>query len=35
MHSTSNNIRFESYSDVNKAIDELFASLRLRYQRNL
>ena len=35
MHSTSNNIRFELYSDVNKAIDELFESLRLRHQRNL
>ena len=32
MHSTSNNVNFSPYSDV---IDELFGSLRSRYQGNL
>ena len=27
MHSTSNNIKFTPYSDVNEVIDELFESL--------
>ena len=35
MHSTSNNIKFTPYSDVNKVIDELFESLRSSYQGNL
>ena len=35
MHSTCNNIKSTSYSDVNEIIYELFKSLRLRYQENL
>ena len=35
MHSTSNNIKFTPYSDVNEVIDELFESLCWRYQGNL
>ena len=35
MHSNSNNIKFTSYSDANEVIDELFESLRSRYQGNL
>ena len=35
MHSRSNNIKFTSYSDANEAVNELFESLRSRYQRNL
>ena len=35
MHSTSNNIKFTPYSDVNEVINELFEPLRLIYQRNL
>ena len=35
MHSTSDNIKFTSYNDVKKIVNELFESLRLRYQRNL
>ena len=35
MHSTSNNIKFTSYNDANEVVDELFESLRSRYQRNL
>ena len=34
MHSTNNNIEFEHYSDANEVIDELFKSLRSRYQGN-
>ena len=35
MHSKSNNIKFTSYNDANKVVDELFKSLCLRYQGNL
>ena len=35
MHSKSNNIKFTSYNDVNEVFDELFESLRSRYQGNL
>ena len=35
MHSTSNNIKLTSCSDVNEVINELFPSLRSRYQDNL
>ena len=35
MHSKSNNIKFTSYNDANEVVDELFKSLRLRYQGNL
>ena len=35
MHSRSNNIKFTSYNDVNEVNDELFDSLRSRYQVNL
>ena len=35
MHSKSNNIKFTSYNDANKVVDELFDSLDLRYQGNL
>ena len=31
MHSTSNNISFSPYSDVNEVIYQLFESLLLRY----
>ena len=34
MHSSSNNIEFTSYNDANEAVDELFDSLRSRYQGN-
>ena len=34
MHSSSNNIKFTSYNDANEAVDELFDSLRSRYQGN-
>ena len=35
MHSKSNNFKFTSYNDVNEIADELFDSLRSRYQDNL
>ena len=35
MHSRSDNIKFTSYNDTNEVIDELFKSLRSRYQGNL
>ena len=35
MHSRSNNINFKSSNDANEVVDELFESLRSRYQRNL
>ena len=35
MHSKSNNIKFKSYNDANKVVDQLFKSLCLRYQDNL
>ena len=35
MHSRSNNIKFTSYDDANEAVNELFHSLRSRYQGNL
>ena len=35
MHSRSNNINFKSCNDANEVVDELFESLRSRYQRNL
>ena len=35
MHSKSENIKVTSYNDANKVVDELFDSLRLRYQDNL
>ena len=35
MHSMSNSIKFTTYSDGNEVIDELFESLRSRYQGNL
>ena len=35
MHSRSNNIKFTSYNDANLVVDELFESLRSRYQGNL
>ena len=34
MRSSSNNIKFTSYNDANEAVDELFDSLRSRYQGN-
>ena len=33
--SRSDNIKFTSYNDTNEVIDELFESLRSRYQGNL
>ena len=35
MHSRSNNIKCPSYNDPNEVVDELFESLRSRYQGNL
>ena len=35
MHSRNNNIIFKSYKDATKVDDELFESLRSRYQGNL
>ena len=35
MYSRSNNIKFTSYNDANEVADELFESLRSRYQGNL
>ena len=35
MYSTSNNIKFTTYNDVNEVGNELVASLRARYQDNL
>ena len=35
MHSTHSNIKFTSYNDVDEVVDELFDSLRSRYQGNL
>ena len=35
MHSTSDNIKFTSYNDANEVFDELFESLRSRYQGSL
>ena len=34
MNSKSNNIKFTSYSDENKVVDELFEPLHSRYQGN-
>ena len=34
MHSTSDNIKFTSYNGANEVVNELFASLRSRYQEN-
>ena len=34
-HSSSDNIKPTSYNDANEVADELFDSLRLRYQGNL
>ena len=35
MHSNSDNIKFTSYNDANKVVNELFESLRSKYQDNL
>ena len=35
MHSSSDSIKFTSYSNANEVFDELFESLRSRYQGNL
>ena len=35
MHSKSDNIKFTSYNGINEACNELFDSLRSRYQINL
>ena len=35
MNSRSNNIKFTSYNDADEVVDELFESLRSRYQENL
>ena len=35
MYSKSNNIKFTSYNDTNEVANELFNSLRSRYQDNL
>ena len=33
IHSRNNNIKLISYNDANEVVDELFGSLRSRYQR--
>ena len=35
MHSRNDNIKFTSYNDANEVDDELFESVRTRYQGNL
>ena len=35
MHSSSDSIKFTSYNNANEVFDELFESLRSRYQGNL
>ena len=35
MHSKKDNIKLTPYNEANKAVDELFHSLSLRYQDNL
>ena len=35
MHTKNENIKFTSYNDASKVVDELFESLCLRYQDNL
>ena len=35
MHTKSNNTKFTSYNDASTVVDELFESLRSRYQNNL
>ena len=35
MYSTSDNIKFTSYSNVNEVANEIFESLLTRYQNNL
>ena len=35
MYSKGKNIKFKSYNDANEVVDELFESLRSRYQGNL
>ena len=35
VHSRSDNIKFTSYNVANEVVDELFESLRSRYQGNL
>ena len=35
MHPKSNNVKCASYNDANEVVDELFDSIRLRYQGNL
>ena len=35
MHSKSSNIKFTSHNHAKKVVDELFQSLRSRYQNNL
>ena len=35
MHSNSDNIQFTSYNDANEVVNELFKSLRSKYQENL
>ena len=34
MHSKSNNIKYTSYNDASKVVDEIFDLLRSRYQEN-
>ena len=35
MYSTSDNIKFTTYNNVNEVVSELFESLRSKYQKNL
>ena len=34
MHSKSNNIKYTSYNDASKVVDEIFDLLRSRFQEN-
>ena len=35
MYSTNDNMKFTTYKDVNKVVDDIFESLRSKYQNNL
>ena len=35
MYSAGDNIKFTTYNDVNEVVNELFESLRSKYQNNL
>ena len=35
MYSTSDNVKFTTYNNVNEVVSELFESFRSKYQKNL